>query len=451
MRFIAAIATRVHAAPAHHADGCEMRAPRPAPTAAPRRRLLPVIKVRACVAGKGVLTSCAGGGRLSRSSSSRADPRLLPRPPAVPPSTAAPASKPPPAANHSSLPFAHVAAPGAHPSVVAAVTALAAIEARGPPLITKLARLIQARRAKQAAVKRDAEALAAVVALFADAAASTAAIIVADDGSLERDVDLMWVRWEGKAAGLGVAAARAAAREPVDPATAAHREERVLEAVAIQIENAEHAARYYVDTRSEAVAARHAAGKAATAATALALADDCACFTAAMFRRADAALAARAAARALRRARRASFRARAAARRDPDGATWPATRTTAIKAALAWIEARGAAATEVELGEGAAAAAAAWRVVGVRRAAPLATARRRAGGRRALLGDGGGNKVRASTRAATTGRAVSPMVCTPPATPRTPPLSLSKCAKCVPKFGRGRPCPPPLPFTRPWP
>jgi hypothetical protein len=41
----------------------------------------------------------------------------------------------------------------------------------------------------------------------------------------------MWVRWEGKAAGLGVAAARAAAREPVDPATAAHREERVLEAV----------------------------------------------------------------------------------------------------------------------------------------------------------------------------------------------------------------------------
>ena len=359
MRFIAAIATRVHAAPAHHADGCEMRAPRPAPTAAPRRRLLPVIKVRACVAGKGVLTSCAGGGRLSRSSSSRADPRLLPRPPAVPPSTAAPASKPPPAANHSSLPFAHVAAPGAHPSVVAAVTALAAIEARGPPLITKLARLIQARRAKQAAVKRDAEALAAVVALFADAAASTAAIIVADDGSLERDVDLMWVRWEGKAAGLGVAAARAAAREPVDPATAAHREERVLEAVAIQIENAEHAARYYVDTRSEAVAARHAEGKAATAATALALADDCACFTAAMFRRADAALAARAAARALRRARRASFRARAAARRDPDGATWPATRTTAIKAALAWIEARGAAATEVELGEGAAAAAAA--------------------------------------------------------------------------------------------
>ena len=114
-----------------------------------------------------------------------------------------------------------------------------------------------------------------------------------------------------------------------------------------------------MDTRSEAVAARRAAGKAATAATALALADDCACFAAAMFRRADAALAARAAARALRRARRASFRARAAARRDPDGATWPATRTTAIKAALAWIEARGAAATEVELGEGAAAAAAA--------------------------------------------------------------------------------------------
>ena len=144
----------------------------------------------------------------------------------------------PPAANHSSLSFAHVAAPGAHPSVVAAVAALAAIEARGPPLITKLARLIQARRAKQAAVKRDAEALAAVVALFADAAAFTAAIIAADDGSLERDVDLMWVRWEGKAAGLGVAAARAAAREPVVPATAAHREERVLEAVAIQIDNA---------------------------------------------------------------------------------------------------------------------------------------------------------------------------------------------------------------------
>ena len=63
----------------------------------------------------------------------------------------------PPAANHSSLPFAHVAAPGAHPSVVAAVAALAAIEARGPPLITKLARLIQARRAKQAAVKREDE------------------------------------------------------------------------------------------------------------------------------------------------------------------------------------------------------------------------------------------------------------------------------------------------------